>query len=266
MTSAPTSGPADLKGQTAVVTGATGGLGRAICTALAREGANVVAVDVSLEGADDLVDEVEARGSKCEPVKCDVTDPESVAALRDAALERFGSVEILVNSHGVVTRRPLSEISIEDWNRDILVNLTGTFLVTRAFYGGMLDQEYGKIVCIGSLSGRRGGAGVRPAYAAAKSGVHGFVRDVAQHGGPKGVYANAIAPALVRTPMTESDEQGEHPQRSKGESAFPPDYTPLGRVGVPEDVAEAAVYLASQQSNWMTGSVLDIDGGHALES
>jgi NAD(P)-dependent dehydrogenase (short-subunit alcohol dehydrogenase family) len=138
--------------------------------------------------------------------------------------------------------------------------------VARAFYEEMLTQEYGKVVCIGSFSGKRGGAGVRPAYAAAKSGIHGFVRDVAQHGGPHGVYVNAIAPALVRTPMTESDEQGEHPQRPEGSSSFPPDYSPLGRVGVPEDVAECVVFLASQQSNWVTGSVLEIDGGHTLES
>lgn len=263
---APPSGPADLDGQTAVVTGANGGLGRAICRTLAREGADIVAADMSLDGISDLVVDVESAGAICEPVVCDVTDPESVADLYDAAIETFSSVEILVNSHGIVTRKSLSDIDRDEWNRDLLVNLTGTFLVIQAFYADMIDQDYGKVVCVGSLSGQGGGAGVRPAYAAAKSGVHGLVRDVAQHGASHGVYVNAIAPALIRTPMTESDEQGEHPQRAKGSSAFPPDYSPLGRVGVPEDVAEAVLFLASQQSNWVTGTVLNLDGGHTLES
>lgn len=263
---APPSGPADLTDQTAVVTGANGGLGRAICEALSREGADIVAADRSLENIEELVDVVEATGRECVPVSCDVTDRDSEAELAAATLDRFGSVEILVTSHGVVTREPLPEIDYEAWERDLIVNLTGTFLVTRAFYGDMCAREYGKIVCIGSLSGRGGGAGVRPAYAAAKAGIHGFVRDVAQHGAQYGVYANAVAPALVRTPMTESDDQGDHPQRPPGSSSFPADYSPLGRVGVPEDVAESVVFLASQQSHWITGTVLNVDGGHTLES
>jgi len=248
---APVSGPADLTGRTAVVTGAGGGIGRAICDALAREGADVVATDVQEAALDETAEAVRERGRTCVTGQLDVTDPDAVAALRDTALTEFDAVDILAFSHGSLSSVDLADTTLDQWQRDIEVNLTGTFNVVQAFLDHLVDNEYGKIVSIGSITGITGKAGSDPGYVASKGGVHAFVRGVAEYGAPHGVYANVIAPSLVRTPMPATDREYD-------------DVTPLGRAGEPEDVAEATVFLASDMSNWVTGHVLVLDGGRSL--
>lgn len=244
------SGPPDLTGQTAVVTGAAGGIGASICETLAREGADIVAADLDAADLDAVAERVDDQGQLCTTVPCDVSDPNSVLALRDRALGQAESVEIVVTSHGTVTsREPFWEMPFEDWERDIAVNLTGTFLVLRAFYEDLLENRFGKVVCIGSISGRTGGIGHKSGYEAAKGGIHSFVKGLAPHAADNGVYVNAVAPGLIRTPLTE------------GNVEMSTDYAPLPRVGEPADVAEATLFLASQQSNWITGKVLDVNGG-----
>ena len=248
---APVSGPVDLTGRTAVVTGSGGGIGRAICDALAREGADVVATDLREDALEATADTVREHGRSCVARRLDVTDPDAVTALRELALAEFDAVDIVVLSHGSLTSVDLADATLDQWRTDVEVNLTGTFTVIRAFLDHLVGNEYGKIVSIGSITGITGKGGSDPGYVASKGGVHAFVRGVAEYGAPHGVYANVIAPSLVRTPMPAADREYD-------------DVTPLGRAGEPEDVAEATVFLASDMSNWVTGHVLVLDGGRSL--
>ncbi len=249
---APISGAPDMTDRTVVVTGAAGAIGRETCASLAREGADVVATDVTVDGLEDTAARVERHGGKCTTVRADVTDPEDVAELRRAALDASDVIDAVVTVHGVVNRGDLSELTLEEWRRTVDVNLTGTTLVVRAFYDHLRENGYGKVVCIGSVAGKVGGVISGPDYVASKAGVHGLVRWLAQNGAADGVYANGIAPGPVWSPMTE-DEPG-----------YADDMSPLGRLGEPEDIAEAVVFLASGQSNWITGTVLDVNGGIAV--
>lgn len=249
---APTSGGVDLTGQSAVVTGAAGGIGQATCESLAREGADVVAVDVNSEGLEVAETLVEDLGRECEVVECDVTDAAAVDRLREAAIDAFDHVGIVATAHGIVSRVDLSDMTLNDWQDVLDVNLTGTALVVQAFYDGMIDNGYGKIVCVGSIAGKVGGVISGPNYVASKGGVHAFVKWVATDAAEHGVYANAIAPGPVWTAMTRDEN-------------YSPDMSPLNRLGEPEDIAEGIVFLASQQSNWITGMVLDVNGGMLMD-
>jgi 3-oxoacyl-[acyl-carrier protein] reductase len=248
---APVSGPTDLSGTTAVVTGAAGAIGRATCEALAREGADVVATDVTDDGLAEAAARVEAHGRDATAVRADVTDPDEVARLRKRAIDT-GDVGIVATVHGVVSRVDLSSMTLEEWRTQIDVNLTGTMLVVQAFYEDLRERGYGKVVCVGSVAGQVGGVISGPNYVASKAGVHGLVRWIARNGAADGVYANAIAPGPVWSPMTE------------GEPGYDDGMTPLNRLGEPEDIAEAVVFLSGQSSNWITGTVLDVNGGISI--
>lgn len=250
--SAPKSGRPDLDGQTALVTGAGGGIGTAVAESLAVEGADVVAVDVDGASLDAVRDGVEDHGRTCETVHCDVTESADVHALREAALAAFDSVEIVVTAAGVTSPTLSIEEPMAEWHEVLATNLTGTFETCRAFFDHMVANEYGKIVTIGSIAGRTGRPQAGPSYAASKGGVHAVTRWLAVHGAEHAVYANAIAPGPIRTRMTEMGD------------TTTPDAQPLNRIGEPEDVAQAVVFLASQQSHWITGAVLDLNGGQVM--
>jgi 3-oxoacyl-[acyl-carrier protein] reductase len=243
-----TSGPADLANQTAVVTGAAGGIGRATCVSLAREGADIVAADLDDERLTETARLVKEEGQDIETVLTDVSDPNDIDTLRDVALEFADTVEIVVNVAGVVHRHDFSEMTLEQWNRVISINQTGTFLITHAFYDQMVENEYGKVVCVSSVSAKVGGVISDAGYAASKAGIHGLVRWLAKNAAEHNIYVNALAPGAVRTPMTEDQD-------------YRPEWAPLNRLAEPEDIAEGVVYLASQQSNYVTGTVLDVNGG-----
>ena len=245
---APLSGPIDLSGQTAVVTGAAGGIGAATCEALARHGADVVATDVDEDRLETVAEAVESHGGACETVACDVSDPDEVRALRDVALEFADSVDIVANVAGVVHRYDFSEMTLDQWNRVLGINLTGTFLVTQAFYDHMVERGHGKVVCVSSVSGRVGGVISDAGYASSKAGIHGLVRWLGKNAAQHGVYVNAVAPGPIVTPMTEDED-------------YRPEMAPLNRLGQPEDIAEGVLYLASDMSNYVTGTVLDVNGG-----
>jgi NAD(P)-dependent dehydrogenase (short-subunit alcohol dehydrogenase family) len=241
--------PPDLIGQTAVVTGAAGGIGKATCRALAREGADIVASDIEDSDLEAVASEVEAQGQSCEVVYCDVSSSEDVQYLYNRTFEEFETVEIIVTVHGILSENsPLGDFAREDWEGILDVNLTGTFLIVQAFYDHLLDNNYGKIVCIGSLAGEVGGVLSGPDYVASKGGIHAFVKWLAEDGGERNVYANAIAPGAIWTPMTEGKD-------------YSSELSSLNRLGQPEDIAEGIVFLSSQQSNWITGTVLNINGG-----
>jgi 3-oxoacyl-[acyl-carrier protein] reductase len=244
----PTSGPIDLKGKVALVSGAAGGIGLEICRSLAREGADVACLDLA-EPAE-AVKLVKEQGRKALGIQAEVCQEEAVRQAMAQVKDGLGGLDILICSHGILgdCQKPLTEISGDEWDQVMAVNLKGTFLLLKEAWPLMADNGGGKMVFLGSLAGRVGGLLASAAYSTSKGGLHTLVKWAARRGASQGILANGIAPGPVVTPMI------------KGE-AFTDDMIPLGRLGQPQDIAEACVFLASQASNWITGHTLDINGG-----
>jgi 3-oxoacyl-[acyl-carrier protein] reductase len=251
-----TSGPADLTNQVAIVTGSARGIGQASALALAREGAHVVVAD--LLSGEETAAHVRDLGRRALCVPTDVTRRDSVASLVQRTLGEFGTIDILVNNAGTLARVGIEDTTDAIWDRDVNTTLRGTFYCIQAVLGHMKARGCGKIVNISSVSGKIGGVASRkedsevgrsgPAYAAAKGGVIALTKWVAKDVGRFGVYVNAIAPGGIETDMTQGYDYG-------------PQTFPIPRMGRPEDIAEAVVFLASQASNYITGAVLDVNGG-----
>ncbi len=242
----PLSGPIDLQGKVAIITGAEGGIGQAASYALARAGAKVSVSDI--QACDETIEGLKTIGADFIYVKTDVTKEDDCNNLANSALERFGRIDILLNSAGILKLTPIDKLSLEEWNRVINVDLTGTFLSTKAVWNTMKQQKSGKIICLSSTAARIGGGLSGPHYVAAKAGISGFVKWCAKYGAPDGILVNAIAPGVVWTPMTLG-------------VPYPESAAPIGRFGRVEDVAEPIVFLASDMSNLITGCILDVNGG-----
>jgi 3-oxoacyl-[acyl-carrier protein] reductase len=254
-----------LDGKVAVVTGAGGGLGAAMCARFAEEGAAVACQDLDAAAAQRTVDAISAAGGHASAWVCDVADSAAIDAMFDAATERHGLVNVLVNCAGV-DRTPgdgsrdgntgadvqVALMSDDGWQRMLDIHLNGAFFCTRAFVKRLLDAEQGgSMICISSIAGLAGWGPVH--YATAKAGLLGLVRSVARFNGPRGIRANAICPGVIDTAMTASVA----PQMIAGLKML----TPLGRVGAPADIAAAAVYLASDESSFVTGETISPNGG-----
>jgi len=245
---APISGPIDLTDRTAVVTGASRGIGRAVCRAFAREGARVVALDVL--STDDTLSEIGGEGQKAIGLACDVLHEEQTKKAIEQVIERWGRIDILVNNAAILgdSQKEIEKITSDEWDHLMATNLRGTFLVTQAVWPHMKSQGGGKIVCLGSIAGRIGGLLAGPHYCASKGGIHAFVKWAAKNGIKSGIYVNGVAPGPIATPMIENEP-------------YKDEMVPLGRLGQPEDIAEAVIFLASQASNFITGNILDVNGG-----
>ncbi len=248
----PISGPIELTGKVAVVTGGARGIGQATCLALAREGADIVACDVL--PVEDTIARVQKLGRKTVGLKCDVSSLDQVRQAADRTLKEFRRVDILVNNAGVMgkTGLPLENITLQDWDFHLNINLKGTFSFCQTVWPIMTGQGGGKIVCVGSIAGKIGGVLAGPDYCASKGGIHALVKCLAKRGAPAGIYVNGIAPGPIRTPMTKDEPYRE-------------DMVPMGRLGEPEDIAEAVVFLASSASNFITGTILDVNGGILMD-
>lgn len=257
------SGRIDLWGKVAIVTGGARGIGRAICLALAREGASIGVADI-VEASETVASIVE-RGGRAVSVSTDVTRAEQVEALVERVGRELGGVQILVNNAGTLQRVGLEGTTEELWDRDINTILRGTYLCTRAVYPLMIAQRYGRIVNVSSISGRIGGAVSRtedspeamqgrsgPAYAAAKGGVLAFTKWVAKDGGRHNILTNAVCPGPVSSEMTRGFDYDVGSQ-------------PIARMGEPEDIAEAVLFLASNAANFITGQALNVDGGLVMD-
>ena len=248
--------PGRLAGKVAIVTGAGSrgpglGNGKAAAILFAREGARVLCVDQARERAEETAGLIRAEGGTAEALVADVTRAEDCRAMVAAAVAKWGGVDVLHNNVGIESRKDLLEVTEEEWDRVMAVDLKSMFLATRHAVPAMADRGGGAIVCVSSVAGLRGHG--RTAYAAAKAGVIGFVQSVAVQLGPKGIRINAIAPGMVWTPMVESLGPEARERRRRA--------TPLGTEGTGWDVAWGAVYLASDEARWVTGQTLVIDAG-----
>ncbi len=240
----------DLTGKNALVTGGASGIGRECAWVLARAGARIAVVDINLEGAQQTV---RAAGGGV-ALRCDLGDPEQIAAMRDQVVSEMGGVDILINCAGIISyKRGIGAVSTEEWDLVLDVNLRGTYLVCREFIEGMKQRQGGKIVNFSSLAARVGGIDAGIHYAASKAGLIGFTRTLAKEGGPYGINVNAVAPGIIATEPVLQQIGGR-------EDAYAAQI-PLRRLGQPQDVANVVLFLASPLSDYITGAVLDINGG-----
>lgn len=242
-----------LDGKTAVVTGASRGIGCAIAIELAKEGANVVVnYSGSKEKAEEVVSEIEKLGSKAIAVQANVSNAESVQNLMNEAIEQFGSIDILVNNAGITRDNLIMRMKEEEWDEVINTNLKGVFLCTKAVTRQMMKQRSGRIINISSVVGVLGNAG-QANYVAAKSGVIGLTKSTARELASRNILVNAIAPGYIGTEMTDA-----LPEDVKKAIT---DQIPLSKIGNPEQIAKAVVFLASDDSSYITGQTLHVDGG-----
>jgi NAD(P)-dependent dehydrogenase (short-subunit alcohol dehydrogenase family) len=244
----------DLSGKTAVVTGASRGLGQYIARALANAGADLVITSRTLESLNDFSGEIEGLGRKVLPLELDVGNEASISGMVDKAYEHYGKLDILVNNAGCNIRKPAVEVSWDDWEYVVNTNLRGSFFVACAVAKKMIPAKYGRIINIGSVTSVFGFGGITP-YCASRGGVKQMTMSLADDWGPHGITVNCLAPGWFQTEQTrklfENQEWVD----------YIVDRIPLKRPGRPNDLDGAAVFLASDASAYMTGQILLIDGG-----
>lgn len=245
-----------LEGKTAVVTGAGRGIGRAIALRLATEGATVIVnYNGSAKRAEEVVNEITAGGGHAEAIQCSVSDFESVAAMMDGVIKKYGSIDILVNNAGITKDNLLMKMSEGDFDAVIDTNLKGVFNCMKHVARQMIKQRGGRIINISSVSGVLGNAG-QANYCAAKAGVIGLTKSFAREVASRGVTVNAVAPGFIETEMTEV--------LSDAVKAGATEQIPMKHFGTTEDIAGAVTFLASGAAGYITGQVICVDGGMAM--
>ncbi|MDY7031545.1 MAG: 3-oxoacyl-[acyl-carrier-protein] reductase [Thermodesulfobacteriota bacterium] len=242
----------DLEGKVALVTGAAQGIGKATALLLAKKGADMVVADMNAEKAKDVAGEIEKIGRKCLVSTIDVADSQEAELMVKETIDTFGRIDILINNAGIVKDSLLLRMKEESWDQVLNVNLKGTFNCTKAAAKFMAKKKSGKIVNIASIAGEMGNVG-QANYSASKAGVIGFTKTVAREFASRGINVNAVAPGFIDTAMTR---------------ALPEDITenlknqiPAQRLGTPEDIAEAVFFLVSDASSYITGQVINVNGG-----
>jgi len=243
---------ASLQGRVALVTGASQGIGRACAVALAQAGAQVALAARNQEKLAEVAAEITAAGGTAAVFALDIASEESIQACAKAVLAHFGKVEILVNNAGITRDGLMLRMKRADWDAVLSTNLTGAYLMTQAVLSSLLKARWGRILNLTSVVGETGQAG-QANYAASKAGLIGLTKSLARELASRNITANAIAPGYIETPMTEVlNEQ----QRAAMMTQIP-----LARAGTPEDIAQAVVFLASDAASYITGHVLDVNGG-----
>ena len=246
---------ANLAGKVAIVTGASRGIGKAIATRLAKDGALVAVTATTMDGAQRTADALEADGLNALALQVNVADAASVKDMVAAVLEKFGQVDILVNNAGITRDNLLVRMSAEEWQQVIDVNLTGTFFCIKAVAKPMMRKRAGKIINISSIVGEIGNPG-QANYSAAKAGIIGLTKAVAKELAARNIQVNCIAPGFILTDMTLKLSEENRQELA--------DAIPAGRIGAPEDIAGLISFLASEDSNYITGQVMNIDGGMVM--
>jgi 3-oxoacyl-[acyl-carrier protein] reductase len=243
----------ELKGLVAIITGSGKGLGKAIAERFSQESAWVSLWDVDLRLVEKMKEALDPSGKRAMAVQADITNEREVEKAVSETLKKFKRIDVLVNNAGISRHKPIEEMSLNIWDAVIQTNLTGVFLCSKAVIPIMKRQGRGKIINISSLGGRTGRPGVGVNYAASKAGVIGLTQTLARELGPAGIYVNAIAPGPILT-----EQSGQYPPEvfatwNVGRA--------IQKDGLPEDVADAAIFLASRRSDWVTGVTLDLNGG-----
>lgn len=251
----------DLTDKVAIVTGGGSGIGRGIAIEFAKAGAHVVIASRRADVIEGAAAEVEALGRRALAVQTDVIQPEHVENLVNRTLDAFGTIDILVNNAGGAAAWPVEKMSPRGWDIILAINLKGTFLCSQAVGKVMVEQKQGKMVNISSVAGLRGSPGSAH-YGAAKAGVISLTKSLAALWAPHNVHVNCIAPGLIQTEAVGPALDLEDPEKMAAQARA----IPLGRVGQPEDIAYAAVFLASPASDFMTGQTLVVDGGSEVRS
>lgn len=246
----------EFTGKVALVTGASRGIGKEIALRLAAQGANVVLNYVgSEELANGVAEEVKALGRKVLTINCDVSNTEKCSEMINEIMEKFGRIDILVNNAGITRDGLLMRMKESDWDAVLNINLKGVFNCTKAVVKPMMKQRSGKIVTITSVVGLMGNAG-QSNYSAAKAGCIGFTKSVAKEVASRGINVNAVAPGFIITPMTDALNEKQIEDLASG--------IPLKRPGKPEDVAKVVEFLVSDNANYITGQVINVDGGMVM--
>jgi 3-oxoacyl-[acyl-carrier protein] reductase len=241
-----------LEGRVALVTGASQGIGHACALALAREGASVAVAARNREKLDELVAEIAAAGGKSAAFVIDVSDEAQVKSGIKSAIGQYGKIDILVNNAGITRDQLVMRMKRSDWDAVLATNLTSAYLCIQQVIGSMLKQRWGRIISITSVFGQMGQAG-QANYAASKAGLIGLTMAMAREVASRNITCNAVAPGFIATSMTAvlSEEFKQNAVKS----------IPLGRVGLPEDIANAVCFLASEEASYITGHVLNVNGG-----
>jgi len=238
--------------QVALVTGAARGIGKAIAERLVKDGMNVAICDLLEDAMGETKSELGALGSDTLSFNCDVTDSAKVTAMVKEIDKHYGRLDVLVNNAGITIDKLLMRMSDDDWGKVLAVNLTSVFICTRSVIRGMISRRKGRVVSVSSLAGLMGNVG-QANYAASKAGIVGFSKTVAREVAARGITVNVVAPGYIDTPMTRG-----LPEKAK-QQLF--DMIPMRRLGTPEDVANVVAYLASDDAGYITGQVINVNGG-----
>jgi len=242
----------------AIVTGGAQGIGQGICLRLAEEGARVAIFDINLDEAKKTAQEIERAGGTALAIKVDITKPAEIEAAVKQVLSKFGQIDILVNNAGISLVSKVADMTDDIWDRVNDVNLKAVFLCCRAVIPHMKERKYGKIVNIASVLALRGSA-YYAHYGATKAGVVAFTQGLAVELGPRNINVNAVGPGVIDTPMADHDVAPEVRQRLQKR-------IPLRRIGVPQDIADAALFFASDEASYITGQCLYVCGGLSADT
>jgi len=246
-----------LKDRVAIVTGAARGIGKANAWTFAREGAKLALVDVEKEKLETLQEQIRGQGGEALTLSCDVSKVSQVKQMVDRVKKAFGRIDILVNNAGIIRRGTIETVTEEDWDRVMEVNLKGPFNCSKAVVETMKAQAYGRIVNVSSIAGKMGDITSAPGYGSSKAGLDALTKTLARQLASYGIHVNGVAPHAIETEMS-----AEWPPEKRKAIV---DAIPLKRLGKPEDVAEAVLFLASDTAAFITGEIIDVNGGSLMD-